>query len=218
MMAAFAALAMPSYIFKFHPYYNDNLPPEKNDMISWALMVSLIGFVLVMIAGWGLKNLVIQKFGTNAPKLVNYYYWIFPMGLGLTIYAVLEAYTWSLHKSVLANFFKEVQWRLFTTIIIVLYVTNVVKDFDLFIKLFAFTYPGIAVSLFIYLVVTKRIHFTLKPSKVSRRFLKKIVTLCSFVYGGTLIFTLSQVFDTIVIASLLDEGAAKAGIYGLAQS
>lgn len=216
MMAAFAAMAMPSYIFKFHPYYNDNLPPEKNDMVSWALLVSLIGFVLVMIAGWGMKNLVIQKFGTNAPKLVNYYYWIFPMGLGLTIFAVLEAYTWSLHKSVLANFFKEVQWRLFTTIIIVLYVTNVVKDFDLFIKLFAFTYPGIAVSLFIYLIVTKRIHFTLKPSKVSRRFLKKIVTLCSFVYGGMLIFTLSQVFDTIVIASLLDEGAAKAGIYGLA--
>ena len=216
MMAAFAAMAMPSYIFKFHPYYNDNLPPEKNDMISWALLVSLIGFVLVMIAGWAMKHLVIQKFGTNAPKLVDFYYWIFPMGLGLTIYAVLEAYTWSLHKSVLANFFREVQWRLFTTILIVLYITNVINDYDLFIKLFAFTYPGIAVSLFIYLIVTKKINFTLKPSKVSRRFLKKIVTLCTFVYGGTLIFTLSQVFDTIVIASLLENGSAKAGIYGLA--
>lgn len=216
MMAAFAAMAMPSYIFKFHPYYNDNLPPEKNDMISWALIVSLIGFVLVMIAGWAMKHLVIQKFGTNAPKLVNYYYWIFPMGLGLTIYSVLEAYTWTLHKSVLANFFREVQWRLFTTLLIVLYITHVIADFDLFIKLFAFTYGGIAVSLFIYLIVTKKIHFILKPSKVSRRFLKKIVTLCSFVYGGTLIFTLSQVFDTMVIASLLENGAAKAGIYGLA--
>lgn len=216
LMASFATLAMPSYIFKFHPYYNEHLSPKKNDMISWALIVSLIGFLLVIIAGLALKNLVIQKFGTNAPRLVNYYYWIFPMGLGLTIYAVLEAYTWSLHKSVVANFFREVQWRLFTTVLIVLYITNVIKDYDLFIKCFAFTYPGIAVSLFIYLIVIKRIHFTLKPSKVSRRFLKKIVTLCSFVYGGTLIFTLSQVFDTIVIASLLDNGAAKAGIYGLA--
>ncbi len=216
MMAAFAAMGMPSYIFKFHPYYNDNLPTEKNDMISWALLVSLIGFVLVMIAGWAMKHLVIQKFGTNAPKLVNYYYWIFPMGLGLTIYSVLEAYTWTLHKSVLANFFREVQWRLFTTLLIVLYITHIISDFDLFIKLFAFTYMGIAVSLFIYLIIKKKIHFVLKPSKVSRRFLKKIVTLCSFVYGGTLIFTLSQVFDTIVIASLLENGAAKAGIYGLA--
>lgn len=49
------------------------------------------------------------KFGTNAPQLVAYYYWIFPMGLGLTIYTVLEAYAWSLHKSIVANFFREVQ-------------------------------------------------------------------------------------------------------------
>ena len=214
MMSAFAAIAMPSYIFKFYPYYNDNLPPKKNDIITWALLVSTIGFVLVMIAGWALKHLVLKKFGTNAPQLVTYYYWIFPMGFGLTIYTVLEAYAWSLHKSIVSNFFREVQWRLLTTILIVLFVTNTIKDFDLFIKLFAFTYPGIAISIFAYLVLTKKIHFTFTVSKVSRRFFKKIVTLCSFVYGGTIIFTLSQVFDSFVLASL--KGLEVAGIFGLA--
>lgn len=216
MMSAFAAMAMPSYIFKFYPYYNDNLPPKKNDIITWALLVSCIGFILVMIAGWTLKHLVIKKFGTNSPQLVTYYYWIFPMGFGLTIFTVLEAFAWSLHKSIVTNFFKEVQWRLLTTILIVLFVTNTIKDFDLFIKLFAFTYPGIAISLFFYLLVTKKIHFTFTVSKVSRRFFKKIIALCTFVYGGTVIFTISQVFDTIVIASVLENGSAKAGVFGLA--
>lgn len=216
MMAAFATLAMPSYIFKFHPYYNDHLPPRKNDMITWALLVSLIGFVLVMTAGISLKHLVIKKFGTNTPELINYYYWIFPMGLGLTIYTVLEAYAWSLHKSVLTNFFREVEWRLFTTILIVLYINQVVPDYSLFIKLFAFTYPGIAISLLCYLFFTGQMHFTFKISKVTRRYFKKIVKLCTFVYGGLLVFTISKVFDTIVIASLLEDGAAKAGIFGLA--
>ena len=27
LMMAFSTLAMPSYIFKFYPYYKDNLPP-----------------------------------------------------------------------------------------------------------------------------------------------------------------------------------------------
>ncbi|HRE39262.1 MAG TPA: lipopolysaccharide biosynthesis protein, partial [Chitinophagaceae bacterium] len=81
---------------------------------------------------------------------------------------------------------------------------------------FAFSYPSIALSLLAYLVITKKIHFTFTVSKVSRRYFKKILALCSFVYGGTLIFTISQVFDTIVIASLLEEGSAKAGIFGLA--
>ena len=45
LMMAFAGLAMPSYIFKFYPYYNDNLPPRKNDMLTWALLIGIIGFI-----------------------------------------------------------------------------------------------------------------------------------------------------------------------------
>jgi len=214
MMAAFAMLAMPSYIFKFYHYYNDHLPPKKNDMITWALLVSTVGFVLVMIAGWAMKDLVVKKYGTKSPLLITYYYWIFPFGLGLTIYTVLEAYTWNMGKSVLANFFREVQWRLLTTLLIVLVITNTIKDFDLFIKLYAFTYPGIAVSLFAYLLVTKKIHFTTKPSKVTRRLLTKMITYSAFVFGGSLIFTISQVFDSFVLGSVL--GLEIAGIFGLA--
>lgn len=214
MMAAFAMLAMPSYIFKFYHYYNDHLPPKKNDMITWALLVSTVGFILVMIAGWAMKDLVVKKYGTKSPLLITYYYWIFPFGLGLTIYTVLEAYTWNMGKSVLANFFREVQWRLLTTLLIVLVITNTIKDFDLFIKLYAFTYPGIAVSLFAYLVFTKKIHFTTKPSKVTRRLLTKMITYSAFVFGGSLIFTISQVFDSFVLGSVL--GLEIAGIFGLA--
>jgi O-antigen/teichoic acid export membrane protein len=214
MMSAFAMLAMPSFIFKFYHHYNDYVPPKKNDMLTWALLVSTIGFVLVMLAGWVLKDLVLKKYGTNAPLLVKYYYWVFPLGLGLTIYTVLEAYTWNLGKSVLANFFREVQWRFFTTILLVLVLFNIIKDFDLFIKLYAFSYPCIALSLFGYLFFTKRIHFTLKPSKVTRRLLKQIITYSSFVFGSTLIFTISQVFDSFVLASL--KGLGVAGIFGFA--
>lgn len=216
MMMAFASMAMPSYIFKFYPYYHDNLPRQKNDMITWALLVSLVGFLLVMIAGWFFKDLVIRKFGRNSPQLLTYYYWIFPMGLGLTIYSVLEGYSWNLGKASLAIFLKEVLWRVITTILIVLFFTNIIPDFSLFIKLYSFAYPAIAASLLAYLLITKKISFTFKISKVTRRFLKKIITLCSFVYAGILIFTISRVFDTLVIASVLPDGIDKAGIFGIA--
>jgi O-antigen/teichoic acid export membrane protein len=217
MMMAFASMAMPAYIAKFYPYYYDHIPPGKNDMLTWALLTSTIGFILVMIAGFALKHVIIRKFSENSPLLVHYYYWVFALGFGLTIYTILEAYSWNLGKSVVTNFLKEVQWRLFTTILIVLFITNVISDFDLFIKLYAFTYAGIALILFFYLLITKKVHFTFQLSKVSRRYFKKILRLCVFVYAGTIIFTVSQVFDTIVIASVLEDGTAKAGIFGLAQ-
>lgn len=216
LMMAFSNLAMPSYIFKFYPYYSDNLPPRKNDMLTWALLVGLVGFLLVMIAGWLFKDLVIRKYSANSPQLVVYYYWVFPMGLGLSILSIIEAYTWGLGKPVLANFAREVLWRLFTTVLIVLFITKVIKDFDLFIKLYAFGYPFVVLFLLSYLFYRKKIHFTFTVSKVTRRYFKKIVTLCAFVYSGVLIFTLSRAFDTIVIASVLPNGIDKAGIFGIA--
>ncbi len=217
MMMAFAALGMPSYVAKFYPYYHDHLSQRKNDMFTWALLISAIGFILVMIAGIALKHVIIRKFSENSALLVNYYYWIFILGFGLTIYSILEVYAWNFNKSILTNYLREVQWRLFTTILVVLFATNIIPDFDLFIKLYAFTYPAIAIILFIYLVVTKKIHFTFSISKVSRRYFKKILALCTFVYSGLIIFQLSQVFDSIVIASVLDDGLSKAGIFALAK-
>jgi O-antigen/teichoic acid export membrane protein len=49
VMYSFANLGMLAYVYKFYPYYSDNLPPQKNDLITWALLTSTAGFILVMI-------------------------------------------------------------------------------------------------------------------------------------------------------------------------
>jgi O-antigen/teichoic acid export membrane protein len=217
-MMAFSNLAMPSYIYKFFPYYNEHLPRKKNDLITWALVISTIGFILVIIAGVVLKKFVVRKYIEHSPEIVTYYNWIFVLGYGLTLYTILESFAWQYHKSVFTNFLREVQWRLFTTVIILLFLFGVIKNYDLFIKLFAFTYPGIALILFLYLVFTKKIHFTFRISKVTRRFFKSIVRLCSYVYAGLLILTISQVFDSLVIGAVLTDALGKLAIYSLAQN
>jgi len=215
---AFANLGMHAYIYKFFPYYNDNLAPRKNDMISFALAVSIFGFFIMTLSGIIFKDFVIRKYGTNSPDLIKYYYWVFPFGFGLTIYSLLEAFAWQLKKSIITNFLREVQFRAFTTILIVLSLTGTINNFDLFIKLFAFAYIAIAVILLTYLLISRQIHFTFTFSRVTRKFLKKIVTLASFVWGGGLVYSISKVFDTILIAAVLENGLALAAIYTLAQN
>jgi O-antigen/teichoic acid export membrane protein len=218
IMFCVSNMGMPSYIHKFYPYYNDNLPVKKNDQFTWAVLFSLFGFCLVTIAGILFKDIVIRKYGTNAPDLVKYYYYIFPFGLGLTLFSILEAYAWQLKKSIVSNYLREVQFRLFTTILILFTFAGFLTSFDVFIKIYSFTFLAIALILFVYLLWQKKIFFTFTISRVSKKFLKKIVTLISFVYGGSLVFTISQVFDTIVIAAALDDGLALVGIYTLAQN
>lgn len=218
IMFSFANLGMTSYVIKFYPYYRDNLPVRKNDQLTWAIIVSLAGFCLVIIAGILFKDLVIRKYGTNSPELVKYYYYIFPFGLGLTLFSILEAYAWQEKKAVLSNYLREIQFRVLTTLLILLSFAGVIASFDLFIKLYSFTYLAIAISLLAYFMWTKRFYFTFSVSKVSKRFFKKIVTLISYVYGGGLVFTISLVVDTIIIAAVLPNGLALAGVYTLAQN
>jgi O-antigen/teichoic acid export membrane protein len=218
IMFCVANLGMPAYIHKFYPYYNDNLPPKKNDQLTWAIFFSLTGFCLVIIAGILLKDLVIRKYGTNSPDLVKYYYYIFPFGMGLTLFSILEAYAWQVKKAVVSNFLREIQFRVFTTIFILLSFAGIIASFDLFIKIYSFTFLAIAVILLAYLIYNNRVHLTFSVSRVSKKFFKKIITLVSFVYGGSMVFTVSMVFDTVVIAAALDNGLALAGIYTLAQN
>jgi O-antigen/teichoic acid export membrane protein len=215
---SFANLGMQAYIYKFYPYYHDNLKLRDNDMLGWALTTSLLGFLMVMLAGYIFEDFVIRKFGAHAADLITYYFWIFPLGFGLTIYSLLEAYAWQLKKSVLTTFFRELLFRLFTTILIVLVFAGVIYNFGLFIRLFAITYIMLAIILLVLMIRTGQIHLTLRISRVTRKFSKKIVVLSSFMWSGSLIYYVANSFDLIVIAAVLPNGLAWAGIFTLAQN
>ncbi len=218
IMFSISHLGMQTYIYKFYPYYQEHTAPDKNDMMTWALFISFMGFLMTLTGGLVFKDFVIGRYVRTSPEIVTYYYWLFPFGCGLTIYSVLEAFAWQLRKTVLTNFLREILFRLFTTILIVFSFAGIISSFDLFIKLYAFTYLGIAVILMAYLVLTKRIHFSFSISKVTKKFRKKIATLVAFIWGGGLIFNISNVFDTLVIAHVMPNGLAFAAVYTLAQN
>ncbi|HEY1113097.1 MAG TPA: lipopolysaccharide biosynthesis protein [Chitinophagaceae bacterium] len=218
VMFSVASLGMPAFINKFFPYYKAHLSPRQNDMLGWAMLIPTAGFLLVISAGIAFKNVLIDKIFNNSPLLLDYYYWIFPFGFGLTIFMVLEAYAWQQRKAVLSNFLKEVLFRLFTTVLIVLTTIGILTEFDYFIKIYAFLYLLLAGVLIVHFISKHQFHLTMKVSKVTRRFKEKIITLSSFLWAGGLVFNVSNVFDTIVLTAVLPNGLAIAGVYALAQN
>src|ERR1044071_7945525 len=95
---------------------------------------------------------------------------------------------------------------------------GLITSFDLFIKLYAFTYIIVALILLAYLFGTKKIQITFSVSRVTKKFFKKIVTFMALLWSGGLIYNVAQVFDTLVIAAVMPEGLKYAGIYTLAQN
>lgn len=218
IMFSIASLGMPAYIGKFFPYYKSHLPNKKNDQLTIALFTTCFGFLVVTLIGLASKHILIDQVFKNSPELPKYFYWTFVFGFGFTIFMIMEAYCWQQRKAVLSNFMKEVAVRMFTTILIVLATLQVIKNFDVFIGLYSFIYIAVAAILFIYFIKRNELHFTFNISNVTRRFRKKIIQLASYVWGGGMLFNLASVFDSIVIAAVIPNGMAFAGIYAMAQN
>jgi O-antigen/teichoic acid export membrane protein len=213
LMFAFANLGMVSTVYKFYPYYNDNLTKKKNDLLTWALLVSFIGFCFVILAGIVFKNLVIQKFGANSPEFVQYYFWVFPFGFSLLLFSILEVFAWNIRKSIFTTFLREVLFKGLTTILIFLLSFKLINGFDTFIKLYAFAYGIVAATLLSYLIWKRELHLTFTISRVTKKFYKKIISLASFIYFGGAVLMIAQFIDTLVIMSVL--GTSAAGIFAL---
>jgi O-antigen/teichoic acid export membrane protein len=213
IMFAFANMGMISTVYKFYPYYNDNLPKKKNDLLTWALLISILGFVVVIIVGYLLKDLVIRKFGERSPEFVKYYFWVFPFGFSILLFSIFEIFAWNIRKSIITSFLREVLFRLLTTILIFLFAFKLINNFDVFVKFYAFTYGIVALFLLIYLIYKKEFHVTFSVSRVTKKFYKKIRALASLVYFGGIVYMIAQFIETLVIMSLW--GTSAAGIYAL---
>lgn len=210
---AFASLGVVPVLYKFYPYYKDNLTDKKNDLLTWVLTVSLVGFALVAIAGIAFEPLVIQKFGERSALFLQFYYLIFPFSFGYLLFAVLESYSWALHASVVTNSLKETVLRIITTGFIALFYFKLIS-FDKFMYLFSILYLIIALLLIFFLWKTNRLHFTFNISRVTKKFYKKMIGLQFFVFGGVCINAIAITISGLLIAS--KQGLGDAAVFSLA--
>lgn len=211
---AFGCLGVIPVMYKFYPYYKANLPDKENDLLTWSLLTSFIGFIILICLGFLFEPLVIRKFSERSQLFVDYYYWVFPFAFGMLFFATLEGYCWALQKTVITNALKETVLRIFTTVFILLFYFKLIS-FDTFIKLFSSLYFLIFIILLIYLIRIKKFNLVFKVSRVTKKFKKKMFTMQSLIFGGVVIQSLGTTIDTLIIASI--NGLTSAAIFNLAQ-
>jgi O-antigen/teichoic acid export membrane protein len=209
----FSTLGAIPVLYKFYPYYKDNLEDKKNDLLGRTFLISGMGFILVTIGAIVFEPLVVQKFSKNASLFVAYYFWVIPFSFGLLFFSILESYSWVLQKTVISNFLRETGLRICILILVLLYIGQLIS-FYTFMVLFAMTYIVIAVALMAYFIKTKKVNLTLTKSRVTKKYAKKIWSMQGLIFGGIIITTLGQTIDGLIISSLL--GLDLAGVYTLA--
>lgn len=213
LIFAFSTIGATSFLYKFFPYYQDNLDPRKNDILGIALIVSLTGFIVTAVAVWIFQPIIIQKLSGNARQLVEYFYWTLPFGFFILLYNILEAYSYGFHKGVLTSLLKESVLRFFTLTIIILKIFNLI-NFHAFVLLYCLQYAVITIILAIVLNREGKLWLSFKWSRVTFKFRKKILTMMVLTYLVIIVGTLRGSIDALVLASKIDLEAV--GIFGFA--
>ncbi len=210
---SFSTLGITSYLIKFFPYYADNLPAKKNDILSIALVVATFGFVITATGALLLEPVIVRKFSANSILLVQYFYWTLPMAFLILIFYVLEAYAYGFNKGAFTGILRETILRLYTSVIILLKIFDIIS-FKTFIQLFSFQYGVIILILLINLISEKKLVLTFTISKVTRKFRKKIIAIMALTVIVIIVNVLRQTIDGFVLASKQNLG--KVAIFGLA--
>jgi O-antigen/teichoic acid export membrane protein len=213
IMFTFGSLGVIPVIYKFYPYYKDNLPEKKIDLLTWAMVISFFGFLLILLGGWLLQPLYVKKFIENSPLALDYYIWLFPFAMGMLFFSVIEGFCWAVQRSVISNFLKETGLRILTSVLIALFYINVIS-FSMFIYLFAFQYLVIFIVLLVFLYKDGHLHFNFQISRVTRKYWKKMVNMQALIFSGTVIAVIAATIDSIIIASVLGLTAAGVFVFG----
>jgi len=213
-MFTIASLGVMPVIYKFYPYYKDNLEEHKIDLVTWAMIAALVGFILVTIVGIYFEPLIARKYTERSKLIVDYYYWMFPFALGMLCFSVIEGFCWAVQKTVFSNFLKETVMRLVTTIFILLFYFRWIS-FATFMHLFSSLYAIIFLVLIIYLRREGKLYLNLKITRVTKKFYRKMFTMQFLTFSSTVISSLALTLDGPIIAGF--RGISAVAIFAMAQ-
>ncbi|MEJ7740627.1 MAG: polysaccharide biosynthesis C-terminal domain-containing protein [Chitinophagaceae bacterium] len=212
-LSTLCTLGSVSVIYKFFPYYNAYLEEKKNDLPLVTAAVCLIGFLLVLLAGFIFKDLIIRKLG-KSPGFAAYFYTVYPFTLFLLLFTWLEAFSWSFKRTVITSFLRETGVRVVSTLLILLYGFHIISIKG-FINLFSLLHLIPALLLLFILLYTSNWRFYITSvSSVTKRLKSRMISFGMFVFVSHFLNVLSKTNDTILIIGL--RGLADTGVFAIA--
>lgn len=202
-------------IYKFFPFYKSYLPARKNDLPFITLTVCLVGFVIVSIIGFSLKDIVVRKFSARSPLFVEYSYLVYPLTFFMLLYSWQEAFAWSFRKGVVSNALRETVVRLIFSVLMILLAAEIIGS-DQFLQLFSVSYLLPVVVLFMVLRKTGGFQLYATPSNVTRRMKGKMINFAVFLFGAQFLNLFSRTVDTFILSAKSERGLTDTAVFTIA--
>lgn len=211
LLVPVAQLGLGNGITRFFPLAADS----KNSFLTFSLALAFLGFVLVSLIFWLVKQTIIDAFAANAPEVINFLWVVVFILLFSVLNSILDAVCRSFVKVAVPSFFREVVNRLLASILVGVYFFGWI-DFEQMIGGMSLVYLISLVGITLYI---KRLglfrldwNFGRIPQPIKTDFLKySLITLL-----GTTGSMLIMKIDSLMVSSMI--GLDANAIYTIAFS
>lgn len=213
LLSTACTLGSLNVTYKFYPFYQSYLPKERNDLPLLTIILTGIGCLLFVLILPQMEPFLLRKFGGRSPLFVDYFYLVYPFTISMAFFSLMEAYAWSLQRTILSNFLKEFLSRLLTTVLIVLLFLGVIETFRVFIHLYAVLFGLLALILFGFFRYKKEFPLHWGVSSVSYRLWPRMLTFGIAFFFSAMLNILARTNDTIIIASQSKGGLVDTAVF-----
>jgi O-antigen/teichoic acid export membrane protein len=212
LFAQFANLGFTSVTSRFFPYFRDK-DKGHHGFLFYAIIVTLIGFILCAIIFMFLQPNLIENNEKKSPLFSTYLFYLLPLTLFTVFFNVFDSYLRAGYNSVAGSLTKEFIQRILILIALLLYSLSFI-EFKLFIFLYILFTCSPTLMLVFYIVKQKEWH--IKPVKgfIGKELRTEMIRHGIYsIVAGSAVAIISNI-DAIMVNWLL--GEEKTGVYGIA--
>lgn len=207
--AQFAALGSYNITYKFFPFFNDS-KNNHNGFLPGIIALAMAGFIITTFLFLLFQKHFKLYYQESSPLLVEYIYYLIPLGLATLYFHLFDSYLRSLYKNIVPSLIFEIVLRIFITLSISAYAFGFIS-FPAFVAVYVIAncLPALVVILYTWYIR----QLLLKPyfSPLWKRLGKIILVYGAFSLFNNLSVLLLSSIDSLMVAKFINLSAA--GIY-----
>lgn len=198
----FAHLGVRNIIIRFFPYFSHS-EASRGRFFSFALAISLVGFILFCILFLLTDELFIHSFRDQSELFTEYYLFLIPLVLAVLFYEVLNNYIRALHDAVTGSLVHEIVLRSSLIVLLVVFYFDFIT-FPVFMVGFVLCYSLEPILLLAYLWYIGELNIEFPRLKKRTKFLKGIANYGGYALLGGLSTLIVNKIDIIMLGAMLD--------------
>lgn len=210
LFASFAHLGTPFIVDRYFSLFRND-EEKHGGILSFLLMLPLVGVVLFALVYWLFTPLIVGYFSKNSALLVEYHFLVLPLTVFWIYITVLDAYCRNNSRIAVPMFIREVYLRVANVLLVVIFGIGWVS-FDWMLYLIIAAY-GFAVVLFIIYIGILGKGYWRWPDRtiLTRPLFKQMLGYGSFTVLGALGVNVILFIDRTMLAGERD--LVNAGIF-----